>query len=55
MTPGASPVHKATIMPRGSALGMVMQLPEGDQTSMSKKQVKPCIQQKLQTRVAFKY
>lgn len=39
MTPGAHPVHKATIMPRGNALGMVMQLPEGDQTSMSRKQV----------------
>ncbi len=23
------PVHKATIIPRGRALGMVMQLPEG--------------------------
>lgn len=38
-TAGAHPVHKATIMPRGNALGMVMQLPEGDQTSMSRKQV----------------
>lgn len=32
-------MHKATIMPRGNALGMVMQLPEGDQTSMSRKQM----------------
>lgn len=38
-TDGADPVHKATIMPRGRALGMVMQLPDGDQTSMSKKQM----------------
>ncbi|KAJ1441556.1 peptidase family M41-domain-containing protein, partial [Ochromonadaceae sp. CCMP2298] len=38
-TPGADPVHKATIMPRGRALGMVMQLPDGDQTSMSKRQM----------------
>ncbi|CAM9629171.1 unnamed protein product [Choristocarpus tenellus] len=38
-TPGADPIHKATIMPRGSALGMVMQLPEGDQKSMSRKQM----------------
>jgi len=38
-TPGADPIHKATIMPRGQALGMVMQLPEGDQTSMSYKQL----------------
>jgi cell division protease FtsH len=28
-------VHKATIIPRGRALGMVMQLPEGDRLSMS--------------------
>ncbi len=29
----ADPVHKATIVPRGRALGMVMQLPEGDRYS----------------------
>ena len=28
--PESDPVHKATIIPRGRALGMVMQLPEGD-------------------------
>jgi len=33
--PKADPVHKATIIPRGRALGMVMQLPEGDRYSMS--------------------
>lgn len=38
-TPGADPVYKATIMPRGQALGMVSQLPEGDQTSISRKQL----------------
>jgi ATP-dependent metalloprotease len=38
-TKGAEPIHKATIMPRGRALGMVMQLPEGDQTSMSRQQM----------------
>eukprot|EP00607_Mallomonas_marina_P010336 CAMPEP_0182419814 /NCGR_PEP_ID=MMETSP1167-20130531/4175_1 /TAXON_ID=2988 /ORGANISM="Mallomonas Sp, Strain CCMP3275" /LENGTH=659 /DNA_ID=CAMNT_0024594923 /DNA_START=265 /DNA_END=2244 /DNA_ORIENTATION=+ len=38
-TDGADAVHKATIMPRGRALGMVMQLPEGDQTSMNRKQM----------------
>lgn len=31
----SDPVHKATIIPRGRALGMVMQLPEGDRYSMS--------------------
>ncbi|APH74240.1 ATP-dependent zinc metalloprotease FtsH [Aquibium oceanicum] len=33
----ADPLHKATIIPRGRALGMVMQLPEGDRYSMSYK------------------
>jgi cell division protease FtsH len=33
--PSADPVHKATIIPRGRALGMVMQLPEGDRYSMN--------------------
>ena len=33
--PQADPVHKATIIPRGRALGMVMQLPEGDRYSMN--------------------
>jgi cell division protease FtsH len=35
--PLADPLHKATIIPRGRALGMVMQLPEGDRYSMSYK------------------
>ncbi|KAK1303018.1 hypothetical protein QJS10_CPB12g01132 [Acorus calamus] len=38
-TDGADPIHKATIMPRGSALGMVTQLPSNDETSISKKQL----------------
>jgi ATP-dependent metalloprotease len=38
-TKGAHPIHKATIMPRGQALGMVSQLPTGDQTSMSRRQM----------------
>ena len=38
-TPGALPVHKATIVPRGMALGMVSQLPEVDETSVSRKQM----------------
>ncbi len=33
------PVHKATIIPRGRALGMVMQLPERDKLSMSLEQM----------------
>ncbi|MEP4255649.1 MAG: ATP-dependent zinc metalloprotease FtsH [Nitratireductor sp.] len=35
--PASDPLHKATIIPRGRALGMVMQLPEGDRYSMSYK------------------
>ncbi|XP_042451880.1 ATP-dependent zinc metalloprotease FTSH 5, mitochondrial-like isoform X3 [Zingiber officinale] len=38
-TDGALPVHKATIVPRGMSLGMVAQLPEKDETSISKKQM----------------
>jgi ATP-dependent metalloprotease len=39
LTEGASPIHKATIMPRGQSLGMVTMLPEGDQTSQSFKEM----------------
>ncbi|XP_074286916.1 ATP-dependent zinc metalloprotease FTSH 4, mitochondrial [Silene latifolia] len=38
-TDGALPVHKATIVPRGLSLGMVTQLPETDQTSITRKQM----------------
>jgi cell division protease FtsH len=38
--PSADPVHKATIVPRGRALGMVMQLPEGDRYSLDLTQMK---------------
>ena len=34
--PDCDPVHKATIIPRGRALGLVMSLPEGDRLSESK-------------------
>ena len=35
-SPASDPIHKATIIPRGRALGMVMRLPEGDRVSMAK-------------------
>ncbi|CAI9784870.1 unnamed protein product [Fraxinus pennsylvanica] len=38
-TDGALPVHKATIVPRGMTLGMVAQLPDKDETSISRKQM----------------
>ncbi|MEO6390412.1 MAG: ATP-dependent zinc metalloprotease FtsH [Pyrinomonadaceae bacterium] len=34
--PNADPVHKVTIIPRGMALGLTQQLPEGDRHSYSK-------------------
>ena len=34
--PDSDPIHKATIIPRGRALGMVMRLPEGDRVSLSR-------------------
>jgi cell division protease FtsH len=34
--PGADPVHKVTIIPRGMALGVTQQLPEGDKYSYTK-------------------
>ena len=37
--PSTDPVHKATIIPRGRALGMVMQLPERDKFSMTKQEM----------------
>src|ERR1700678_4010575 len=37
--PASTPIHKATIIPRGRALGMVMQLPERDKLSMSYEQM----------------
>jgi len=38
-SPASDPIHKATIIPRGRALGMVMRLPEKDQFSMRKDQM----------------
>lgn len=34
--PNSDPIHKATIIPRGRALGMVVRLPENDRFSMAK-------------------
>lgn len=38
-TDGALPVHKTTIVPRGMSLGMVTQLQDKDETSVSRKQM----------------
>ncbi len=37
--PASDPIHKATIIPRGRALGLVMRLPEGDRISMSREKL----------------
>lgn len=39
MLPKTDPVHKVTIIPRGRALGVTMQLPEGDRYSMDKERM----------------
>ncbi|MFO7747030.1 MAG: ATP-dependent zinc metalloprotease FtsH [Orrella sp.] len=39
MMPKTDPVHKVTIIPRGRALGVTMQLPEGDRYSMDKERL----------------
>ncbi|KAI9487428.1 MAG: peptidase family M41-domain-containing protein [Benjaminiella poitrasii] len=51
-TPGAMPLHKATIMPRGAALGMTVQLPEMDKDSYTKKEFTAMIDVCMGGRVA---
>lgn len=50
--PGNDPVHKATIIPRGRALGMVQYLPERDSYSMTLQQMKARIAMAMGGRVA---
>src|SRR3990167_328053 len=35
-SPNSDPIHKATIIPRGRALGLVMRLPENDRFSITR-------------------
>lgn len=51
-TEGHHPVYKVTIMPRGQALGVTHFLPEGDMTSMSKKQMLAQIDSALGGKIA---
>ncbi len=37
--PASDPIHKATIVPRGRSLGVVMRLPEDDRLSMSREKL----------------
>lgn len=50
--PESDPVHKATIVPRGRALGMVMRLPEGDRYSYSLAKMKANLSVGMAGRVA---
>ena len=38
-SPASDPIHKATIIPRGRALGLVMRLPERDRLSLSREKM----------------
>jgi cell division protease FtsH len=50
--PQHDPIHKATIIPRGRALGLVMSLPERDQLSVSYRKYKSKIAMAMGGRVA---
>ncbi|KAG0241148.1 hypothetical protein BGW41_006254 [Actinomortierella wolfii] len=51
-TPGAMPLHKATIMPRGSALGVTVQLPDMDKDSFTRKEYQAQLDVAMGGRVA---
>ncbi|MCP4245156.1 MAG: ATP-dependent zinc metalloprotease FtsH, partial [bacterium] len=51
----SDPVHKATIIPRGRALGMVMRLPERDQLSYTRGKLKADIAVAMGGRVAEEF
>ena len=51
-SPASDPVHKATIIPRGRALGMVMRLPERDQLSVTREKMKADLAVAMGGRVA---
>jgi cell division protease FtsH len=48
----SDPIHKATIIPRGRALGMVMRLPEGDRVSLALQKLKADLAVAMGGRVA---
>jgi cell division protease FtsH len=50
--PASDPIHKATIIPRGRALGMVMRLPEGDRISVSREKLEADIAVAMGGRIA---
>lgn len=52
LMPASDPIHKATIIPRGRALGMVMRLPEDDRFSVTREKLKADIAVAMGGRVA---
>jgi cell division protease FtsH len=50
--PACDPIHKATIIPRGRALGMVMRLPEKDRYSVTRQKMKSDMAMAMGGRVA---
>jgi cell division protease FtsH len=50
--PDSDPLHKATIIPRGRALGVTMRLPESDRLSMTKARLKADLAVAMGGRVA---
>jgi cell division protease FtsH len=52
LTPGADPVHKVTIIPRGMALGVTMTMPEEDRYSMTREQILALIKHAMGGRAA---
>jgi cell division protease FtsH len=50
--PASDPIHKATIIPRGRALGMVMRLPENDRFSLAREKMEADIAVAMAGRVA---
>jgi cell division protease FtsH len=50
--PASDPIHKATIIPRGRALGMVMRLPESDRFSIARDKMEADIAVAMAGRVA---
>jgi cell division protease FtsH len=50
--PASDPIHKATIIPRGRALGMVMRLPERDKLSVTREKLEADLAVAMGGRVA---
>jgi cell division protease FtsH len=54
LVPGSDPIYKVTIIPKGSALGMSVSIPEKDQYSYSREKIMGTVAKALGGRVAEK-